>query len=275
MKEQSKFLEFYDVPYSTDEKHRFNVFIPQNKKDVPLLVMIHGGGWKSGTIDIFNSLMKEITIQHSIATASIGYRFINENLSVTYKDIYNDINNGISVIKRYIENTGCKVTKTAIGGTSAGAYNSLYYAYKKCNENPGEIAFVFDRYGPCDFSDKHFYRGTQRLDTDMAFRIFGQLVGIEYHNVSFDNDEVQIALKEASPINLVTKNSPPTLIAHDEVDPVVPISNSRTLFQKLKDNNVQTDFVLFENCGHEDEFCEKEENKFKKKLNEYIIKFLL
>ena len=219
--------------------------------------------------------MKEITIQHSIATASIGYRFINENLSVTYKDIYNDINNGISVIKKYIENTGCKITKTAIGGTSAGAYNSLYYAYKKCNDRPEEIAFVFDRYGPCDFTDKQFYKGTERLDTDMAYRIFGQLIGIKYHNDTFENEEVRNALKKASPIYLITKNSPPTLIAHDDADPVVPISNSRRLFERLKENNVQTDFVSFENCGHEEVFCEQEEAKFKNKLNEYINKFLL
>ena len=37
-----------DVPYGLDDAQKYDVYLPDNRSDAPIIVMIHGGGWASG-----------------------------------------------------------------------------------------------------------------------------------------------------------------------------------------------------------------------------------
>jgi dipeptidyl aminopeptidase/acylaminoacyl peptidase len=53
-----------------------------------------------------------------------------------------------------------------------------------------------------------------------------------------------------SPITFVTSDDPPTLLIHGDKDDLVPISNSQTIFDALKKDNVKTDFITIPGAGH-------------------------
>jgi dipeptidyl aminopeptidase/acylaminoacyl peptidase len=48
----------------------------------------------------------------------------------------------------------------------------------------------------------------------------------------------------------VTSDDPPTLLIHGDKDDLVPISNSQTIFDALKKDNVKTDFITVPGAGH-------------------------
>lgn len=267
--------EFFDVPYSSDERQKFDLFLPKNdNKTISLMIFVHGGGWKSGQKEDYRKNMVELMHKFSfLACASIGYRFISEEMKISFEDIQNDISNAVHTIRKYIENLGFKIYKTAMGGISAGAYNCMMYAFRKNSIKPETISFILDKSGPCDLSDKSYYNGTAELDKDMAYRIYGQLLCLKYHDENFYDVQVQLKLKNASPYYLVNEHSPPLIVAHSQSDLVVPFSSSQKFLEKLRFFNIKCDFVDMGSCGHS-QTDEAIETKINDKLSEYIDMFL-
>lgn len=267
--------EYIDICYAGNDNRKFNLFIPKKSRYASsLFVFIHGGGWKSGSPDEFENDMKRITEKYGISTASVGYRFISDKYDIIFSDIYNDIKNGIHTVKRYMQNLGFEPKKIAVGGLSAGACNAMYYAFKESDKNPGSIAFVMDKFGPNDFTDSIYYKGTNELPSDMAYRIFGQYIGIKFDENNFFDENVQSKLKEASPYFLINEHTPPTIVSNGTLDEVVPIESSIKLHEKIKSFGIKTDFVIMEGCKHTYENAELDK-LYNQKLDEYIKKFLL
>lgn len=267
--------EFNDVSYSVDERQKFDLFVPRTtKNELPMMIYVHGGGWKSGSKSDYTNEMKRICEKYPVCCLSVGYRFIGEDMSVTYNNIQSDIANAIHTAVKYVESLGITVTKKGIGGISAGAYNSMMYAFKKCSIDPDSFSFVLDKSGPCDLTDSECYKGTAELPKDMAFRIYGQLMGFTFDDNTFTSPEIIEKLREASPFFYVNENTPAVIIAHSENDLVVPVRCAKRLYDKLKSLGVMTDYVDMENCGHS-ETMDNVEEKIRNKLDEYIEKKLL
>lgn len=267
--------EFNDVPYSVGEKQKFDLFVAKtDKKEIPMMIFIHGGGWKSGSKNDYTEEMKRICEKYPICCLSVGYRFISEEMSVTYKEIQSDIANAIHTAVKYVEGLGKTVTNKGIGGISAGAYNSMMYAFERNKKNPGSFAFVFDKSGPCDLSDVECYKGTNELPEDMAYRIYGQLLGFEFDKKTLNMPDIQNKLQEASPYYLLDESSPPVLISHSKKDEVVPYSCAKKLYEKLIGIGIKTDFVDMNGCGHS-QTIEEIEKKINVVFDNYIEKYLI
>ena len=56
--------------------------------------------------------------------------------------------------------------------------------------------------------------------------------------------------QSSSPINFVTAQSPPTLILHGSLDPIVPIAQSNALKTKLQTMGVTVQMVTYPTEGH-------------------------
>lgn len=53
-----------------------------------------------------------------------------------------------------------------------------------------------------------------------------------------------------SPIVHVSSDDPPTLLIHGDKDDLVPVSNSKIIYEAFKQNNVKTDLIIIEGAGH-------------------------
>ena len=69
--------------------------------------------------------------------------------------------------------------------------------------------------------------------------------------------------KSVSPINYITKDSPPVFIVHGDADPTVPYQQSVELHKKLVAAGVKTEFITVEGGLH---------GKFEKEKNSEINK---
>lgn len=110
-----------DIPYSSD-KHslkRLDVFTPdKSKNNLPVLIHIHGGGWKTGD--------KKIQRQHGEFYSSRDIVFININYrlspKVTHPTYAEDCAEAISWVFKNIDELGGDKNRIFVSGHSAGAH---------------------------------------------------------------------------------------------------------------------------------------------------------
>jgi dipeptidyl aminopeptidase/acylaminoacyl peptidase len=72
-----------------------------------------------------------------------------------------------------------------------------------------------------------------------------------------------------SPVNYISKNSPPVFIVHGDADPTVPYQQSVDLHKKLEAAGVKTEFMTVPGGVHGK--FDKEKNS---EINKAIIKFI-
>ena len=56
--------------------------------------------------------------------------------------------------------------------------------------------------------------------------------------------------REFSPVNYASKNDPPTLIMHGDIDKTVPFIQGELMYSKLQEEEVKSNFIEFENTSH-------------------------
>ncbi len=99
---------------------------------------------------------------------------------------------------------------------------------------------------------------------------FKKLSGSSGTYERLEEKEVDSVAKAVSPIYLVSSDDPPVFITHGDADIVVPLQQSQTLIQKLKDAKVPNQFVLKPGAGHGWRNSEVEEKLFVDWFDKYL-----
>ena len=231
---------------------------PNESKPTPVLINIHGGGWKTGSKDTqggFSPFFKA-----GFAVANMEYRM-----------------SGQAKAPAAIEDTRCLLVyliqnakklnidhnKIIIMGGSAGGHLALMGGLlandhrfdTNClgTENI-KVAAIIDKYGIMDVWDWTY--GPEHKSSSPAFWLG-------------DNAKNEAFIKSVSPISYVTKNSPPIFIVHGDADPTVPYQQSVDLYKKLQELGVQSEFMTVTGGLHGK--FDKDKNT---EINEAILKFI-
>lgn len=109
-----------DVRYGTDKLQTFDVYIPANAKNAPVIFMVHGGGWRDG--DKTNSRVVENKLKHY---ASLGYVFISVNnrlLPTTPLDQAADVAHALAAAQKQAAQWNGDLNKFILMGHSAGGH---------------------------------------------------------------------------------------------------------------------------------------------------------
>jgi acetyl esterase/lipase len=56
--------------------------------------------------------------------------------------------------------------------------------------------------------------------------------------------------QEFSPVNYASKNDPPTLIMHGDIDTTIPFIQGELMYSKLQEAGVRSNFIEFEKTNH-------------------------
>ena len=123
---------------------KYDVFIPDGAKDLPGIVIIHGGGWASNTEDIMRGLARELIKGGKYVVFSIDYRWINNGdgdaTPNTMTDLVDDCYGAILHIQKHAKEYGLNRRKIAVTGDSAGGHLSALLA--DAVERVGKKGFV-------------------------------------------------------------------------------------------------------------------------------------
>jgi len=242
-----------------DWEGRMDIYLPASSAPTPVIINIHGGGWNKGQKESqtgFNTFFKM-----GYAVANIGYRLTGQ---ATAPAAVEDTRCALIYLIKNAKELNIDVNKIVIMGGSAGGHLALMGGllgndHRFDGNCPGveniKVAAIIDKYGITDVWDWGYGKN---VTSKSATRWLG------------DKAQDQKFAASVSPINYVTKNSPPTFIVHGDADPTVPYQQSVDLHKKMKEAGVKTVFLTVEG-GQHGKF-EKEKNS---EVNKAIAEFLL
>ena len=211
-----------DQSYGPYELNKFDLWLAKSDSPTPLVVFIHGGGFRGGDKSRVNPYMLERALQSGISFASINYRLSGE---APYPAQMHDCARAIQYIRRNARQWNIDPKRLAAYGGSAGAGISQWLAFHDDMANPK--------------SKDPVERESTRLSCAIPFnaqstydpREIKKIVpGNAYDHVAlkpfyglpedwnWDEDKVDekldALLKDASPINHLTKDDPPVFVYH-------------------------------------------------------------
>ena len=213
-----------------------DIYLPAGRSadSTKILVLIHGGGWNSGSksdfisyIDSFRKRMPDYAI------FNLNYRLVNgHNLFPTQEK---DVRTALSFLSEHAKEYAVDRNKIVLLGASAGAHLALLQAYKY---NDPSISAVIDFFGPTDLTT--MYQHPWHPLVPYAFQMITGTTPSGNSDLYF----------QSSPINFVSSSSAPTLIFHGSNDPVVDLSQSKALKSQLEKVKVKNELVVYPGLRH-------------------------
>ena len=236
-----------------DWEGKLDLYLPSKEKGPsPVVINIHGGGWNKGVKESqtgFNTFFKM-----GYAVANIEYRLTGQ---ATAPAAVEDTRCALIYLIKNAKQLNIDVNKIVIMGGSAGGHLALMGGllgndHRYDGNCPGveniKVAAIIDKYGITDVWDWGYGK-------NVTSKSAGRWLGDKANDPKF--------AASVSPINYVTKNSPPVFIVHGNADPTVPYQQSVDLHKKLKEAGVKTEFITVDGGLH---------GKFEKEKNSEINK---
>ncbi len=244
-----------------DRSLKLDLYRPlQAKQPLPLIIFIHGGGWKGGN----RSDMAFYCITYAekgYITATISYRFSQEAI---FPAAVNDAKCAVRFLRANALKFGIDPNKFAVSGNSAGGHLSMMVGFSSDvpelegeGGNPGvssRVQAVIDYYGPTDCTTD-FARKQKVLKDFLGGKTF---------------EEAPDLYKKCSPLTYLTADDPPTLVIHGTIDDIVPIDQADTLAAKLKELGIPSMYARVEGWPHTMDLADAV-NKY---CRYYVDKFL-
>jgi len=107
---------------------KYDVFAPNRAKDLPIIVIIHGGGWVSNTEDIMRGLARELVRSGEYVVCSMDYRWLGtrdgDQVGNSMANVIEDVFGGLAHIQAHAQAYGGDALRIAVTGDSAGGHLS-------------------------------------------------------------------------------------------------------------------------------------------------------
>ncbi len=120
----------HDVVFATPGRKplKYDVYSPNGARNLPVIVIVHGGGWVANDEDIMRGLARELTRGGRFVVASLDYRWggaaEGDATPVTMANIIEDVFGGIAHIVEHAAQYGGDPTRIGVTGDSAGGHLS-------------------------------------------------------------------------------------------------------------------------------------------------------
>jgi|GEM_PF-865922 acetyl esterase/lipase len=224
-----------------------DLYLPDPKPDatVPLVIWVHGGGWRSGSKD------------QSIAPAALGEDYAIASVEYRLSDVarfpaqIHDVKAAVRWLRAHATEYGFDPQRFGAWGSSAGghlvALLGVSCGSEELEGTVGDhlevsscVQAVCDFYGPTGFSSLMEQRGLGAARRPMAEDL---LLGGAV-------EDLAVLAELASPITHVSSNSPPFLIMHGSDDGVVPVEQSIVFDAALQAAGIDSALIVIDGAGH-------------------------
>jgi acetyl esterase/lipase len=221
-----------NVAYGSHSRNIMDLHLPAKRDNkTPVMVFIHGGAWKAGDKADLNNYVNIIKKEWpSIAIANINYRYASNDSNIHHPQMMDDIKKAIGFLVNKKADFQIS-TDMSIGGGSAGGQLAMIYAYKYNDYN--NIKCVLNIFGPSSIRDWSWYQSNNIWLGGKVGDILAEYVGQQWDSTAY---------AQVSPLQQVDSNTPPTIIFHGNLDPIVPFYQSQWLNAELGKNGVAKEF---------------------------------
>ena len=221
-------------------KEKADLYFPKTLEEgkiYPAVVMIHGGGWTSGS----KHAARELNVCGNLARAGYIAMSVNYLLSDKGQVVWPQNMHDCQTAVRWLRKNAAELQVDAdnigvIGGSAGGHLAAMVtlltqedqldakspYAEWSCRVKCG-----VDLYGPNDLTD---YRDLNMLGKTRA--------------------EAPELYRQASPVSYARKTSPPMMILHGTADTTVPMRQSERLAEALKKAGATAELIVIPDAPH-------------------------
>lgn len=243
-----------DIDYVGDENPRqsLDLYIPRTARvdgDLPLVVFVHGGGWRQGNKNQAGQQFAELASSGRFACACIGYRLTDE---ATWPAQIHDCKAAIRWLRANASSHGIDPDRIAVWGASAGGQlvailgttsdtSEMDGALGEHTDVSSRVSCVVDYFGTSEHRASKARSSSQRSHSrSPALRLL----------LGGDPAVMTEAARTSSPMAWVTEEDVPFLIVHGTEDRTVPVEHSKRLDAALDKAGVDSKLVLIEGAGH-------------------------
>jgi len=208
-----------NVSYGPHERNVMDVWKAKSDQPTPLLVFIHGGGFRGGSKEALQPYLLNGCLANGISVVAINYRLSPE---VSFPAHYMDSARAIQFARSKAKEWNLDPKRVAASGGSAGAGTSLWIGFHDDMADPKNADPVL--------------RESTRLSCMVVFgaqstydpRVIKKLVGGRAHEhealpgfsgitpEEFETDKAYKRYEGASAINYLTKDDPPVYAFYNE-----------------------------------------------------------
>lgn len=120
----------HDVVYARPgvKPLKYDVFAPKGSRNLPMIVIVHGGGWVANDENVMRGLARELTKGGQFVVFSMDYRWAakgdGDAVGNTMANIIEDVFGGIAHIMENAARYGGDPTRIGVTGDSAGGHLS-------------------------------------------------------------------------------------------------------------------------------------------------------
>jgi len=208
-----------NVAYGPHKRNVLDLWRARSDEPAPLVVFIHGGGFRGGSKDDISHVLIENCLHQGLSLAAINYRLSPE---VAFPDHYMDCARAIQFLRHKAKEWNLDPTRVAATGGSAGAGTSLWLGFHDDMAEPK--------------SDDPVLRQSTRLSCMAVFgaqstydpRVIKEWIGGRAHEHpalqgfyglkadELDTPKAHKLYEAAAPINYLTKDDPPVFAFYSE-----------------------------------------------------------
>jgi|JI6StandDraft_1071083.scaffolds.fasta_scaffold00620_12 acetyl esterase/lipase len=244
-----------DIAYIADgdEAQKLDLYLPEKpaEKALPLIVHIHGGGWRGG--NKFPCPVMAMALK-GYAVASVEYRFSQK---AVFPAQIQDCQAAIRWLRAHSEKYNFDPERLGVVGGSAGGHLSAlvgtaggkkaFASIGSHAEQSDRVQAVCDIFGPADFTTVVQQAAEDKnVKNIFAFNTpsdpYSGLIGTKL------DDKPRAGA--VSPVHYVSADSPPFLILHGTHDALVPYAQSVQLEAALKAKGVPVWLQTLPGSGH-------------------------
>jgi acetyl esterase/lipase len=195
---------------------KLNTYRPLQTGKYPALIVIYGGAWRSGTPDGSEQFSRYMAAQgYSVIT--IDYRHAPK---YKFPQQLEDVKTALQYIRDRAADLEIDLNKMAIMGRSAGGHLATLAAYQ--DDIPWQA--VISYYGPTDLAEGYYdIPNPDPIDIQDVLENF----------LGGTPKQLPELYQQASPVNYLQPNLPPSLLVYPSRDRLVQIKFGRELYDKL------------------------------------------
>jgi acetyl esterase/lipase len=249
-----------DVTYCTIDNSplKMDLYFPDSGGPWSALVYVHGGSWIHGD-KAEAAGFAQIMASQGYLVVSINYRLYP---TARYPAMIHDVKCAIRSLRANADQYNLDPNRIAALGISAGGH--LVALAGTSDQSPGLDVGEY-------------------LDQSSRVRAVVVMAPVTDLTRSFPNADIELMrqvgfgednILQASPITHVTEDDPPFLLIHGDQDEVVPVEQSKLMYDRLVQANVPAQLVIVKNARHSLTASDGSATPTLAEINQIILNFL-